>query len=127
MDKPAKTVIVLIMLSVLLSVGGQLFMKSGMNSIGKINLLQIIQPTTLFKLMLNPMIITGVGLYVMASVVWLVVLSKAELSYAYPMIGISYILTSTLAWVIFKENMTVFRFLGIVMILSGVYVISLKK
>lgn len=127
MDKSAKTVIVLIMLSVLLSVGGQLFMKSGMNSIGKINLLQIIQPTTLFKLMLNPMIITGVGLYVMASVVWLVVLSKAELSYAYPMIGISYILTSTLAWVIFKENMTVFRFLGIVMILSGVYVISLKK
>ncbi len=127
MDKSAKTVIVLIMLSVLLSVGGQLFMKSGMNSIGKINLLQIIQPTTLFKLMLNPMIITGVGLYVMASVVWLVVLSKAELSYAYPMIGISYILTSTLAWIIFKENMTVFRFLGIVMILSGVYVISLKK
>lgn len=127
MDKHAKTVLVLIMLSVILNVGGQLFMKSGMKSVGMINLSQIIKPPTLFNVIFNPMIIIGVGLYVLASIVWLVILSRAELSYAYPMIGISYILTATLAWLIFKENMTVFRFMGISLIISGVYLISLKK
>ena len=127
MDKSAKSVLVLILLSVILSVGGQLFMKSGMKVVGEISLSQIIQPPTLFKVIFNLFIIVGVGLYVLASVVWLVVLSRAELSYAYPMIGMSYIITSILAWIIFKENMTLFRFLGIGMIISGVYLISSKK
>ncbi len=127
MDKPAKAILILILLSVMLSVGGQLFMKNGMRIVGEISLSQIIRPPALFQVIFNPFIIVGVGLYVLASVVWLVVLSRAELSYAYPMIGISYIVTSLLAWMIFKENMTIFRFLGIAMIISGVYFISTKR
>lgn len=127
MDESTKKILVLIFLSVLLSAGGQLFMKNGMNAIGQISLIQMIVPPTLFQVILNPYIIAGVGLYVLASAVWLVVLSRAELSYAYPMIGMSYIITSVLAWVIFKENMTLLRFSGIILIISGVYLISLKK
>jgi len=127
MDESTKKILVLIFLSVMLSVGGQLLMKNGMKIVGQISLAQIIMPPTLFQVILNPYIIAGVGLYVFASVVWLVVLSRAELSYAYPMIGMSYIITSVLAWIIFKENMTALRFLGIISIISGVYLISLKK
>ena len=123
----SKTVFALILLSVVLSVVGQLSMKSGMQSIGKLELLQVLLTSKIVDIILNPLVILGLLSYSIAAVIWLAVLSKAELSYAYPMIAMGYIITSVVAWILFKENMTVLRFLGIVSIISGVYLISLKK
>lgn len=125
MADSTKRVFVLILLSVLLGAGGQLLMKSGMTSIGKIEVSQLLS-STLFQVVFNPMIIFGLSLYGIAAVIWLVVLSRAELSYAYPMVAMGYIITSVSAWILFNENMTLLRFLGITLIVSGVYLISLK-
>jgi len=125
MGKPGR-VLVLILISVMLSAGGQLSMKNGVSSLGKLGVSDIIAPAMMFKVISNPMIILGVFLYGVASIFWLAILSRAELSYAYPMIAISYVVTSVIAWVLFKENLTLIRFLGIIMIIAGVYVISLK-
>ena len=126
MGKPGR-VLVLILISVMLSAGGQLSMKSGVNSLEKLGVSDIIAPATMFKVISNPMIVLGVFLYGVASIFWLAILSRAELSYAYPMIAISYVVTSVIAWLLFKENLTLIRLLGISMIIGGVYVISLKR
>lgn len=97
---------------------GQLSMKSGVNSLEKFGVSDIIAPTAMFKVISNPMIALRVFLYGVASIFWLVILSKAELSYVYPMIAISYVVTSVIAWLLFKENLTLIRFLGISMIIS---------
>lgn len=125
MGKPGR-VLVLILISVMLSAGGQLAMKSGVISLEKLSVTNIIVPSTMLKLISNPLIILGVFLYGVASIFWLSILSRSELSYAYPMIAISYVVTSVIAWLLFKENLTLIRFLGISMIIAGVYVISLK-
>lgn len=127
MVSSTKMVFVLILLSVVLGASGQLVMKTGMMAIGKIEFLQLISTPTLFQVAFNPLIILGLCFYAVGVVVWLVVLSRSELSYAYPMIAMGYIITSALAWILFKENMTFLRFFGIVSIISGVYLISLKK
>lgn len=127
MEKSTKTVLVLILISVTLGVVGQLSMKSGMKSVGKIELSQMLFTSKLFQVILNPLVIFGMILYMSAAIVWLVVLSKAELSYAYPMFALGYVITSVIAWLLFKENMTLFRFFGILMIMSGVYLIALKR
>ena len=126
MTDSTKRVFLLILFSVILASAGQLLTKSGMTAVGKIELLQLLSPTS-SRVVLNPLIILGLSLYPIASLIWLVVLSRAELSYAYPLVGMGYIITSIIAWVLFKENMTLFRFLGITLIVAGVYLISLKK
>lgn len=126
MGKPGR-VLILILISVMLSATGQLSMKSGVNSLENFGVSDIIVPAAMFKVISTPMIALGVFLYGIASVFWLATLSRAELSYAYPMIAISYVVTSVIAWLLFKENLTLIRFLGISMIIGGVYVISLKR
>src|SRR6185312_4726058 len=42
---------------------------------------------------LNPGVIGGLALYGLGTVLWLAVLSKAELSQAYPFVGLSFVLT----------------------------------
>lgn len=123
----SKTVFALILFSVALSVAGQLTMKSGMQAVGKVELVQVFLTPKIFEVILNPLVIFGLLAYSVAAIIWLAVLSKAELSYAYPMIAMGYILTSVAAWVLFNESMTILRFMGITSIISGVYLISLKK
>jgi multidrug transporter EmrE-like cation transporter len=62
-------------------------------------------------------------LYVLATAIWLVVLSQEELSFAYPLVGIGYILVAILGKILFNENLTFFRIFGIILIVLGTYFI----
>ena len=118
-------VLILILTCVIIGVFGQLFMKRGMNSIGNIDLKELFSPR-IFSIVFQRYVFLGITLYILASIIWLDVLSKAELSFAYPLIGIGYIFTSILAWLFFGEKLTLIRVLGILLICSGVYLIVLK-
>jgi len=118
-------VLILILTCVIIGVFGQLFMKRGMNSIGNIDLKELFSPR-IFSIVFQRYVFLGITLYILASIIWLAVLSKAELSFAYPLIGIGYIFTSILAWLFFGEKLTLIRVLGILLICSGVYLIVLK-
>jgi len=118
-------ILILILICVIIGVFGQLFMKRGMNSIGNIDLNELFSPR-IFSIVFQRYVFLGIVLYILASIIWLAVLSKAELSFAYPLIGIGYIFTSVLAWLFFGEKLTLIRFLGILLICGGVYLIVLK-
>jgi len=118
-------VLILILTCVIIGVFGQLFMKKGMNSIGNIDLNELFSPR-IFSIVFQRYVFIGIVLYILASIIWLAVLSKAELSFAYPLIGLGYIFTSVLAWLFFGEKLTLIRFLGILLICGGVYLIVLK-
>ena len=80
----------------------------GMNSIGKLNLKDVFSPR-LFSIITQKHVFLGIVLYLFASVIWLVVLSKEEVSYAYPLIGIGYIFVAILSKIFFNENLTFFN------------------
>jgi len=104
---------------------GQLAMKKGMNTVGVVGLKNIFS-REVFSIVFQKYVFIGVVLYLLAALVWLAVLSQAELSFAYPLISIGYIITAILSWVLFKENLTMVRFFGILLICGGVYLIVLK-
>jgi drug/metabolite transporter (DMT)-like permease len=56
--------------------------------------------------------------------VWLIVLAKAEVSYAYPMISLAYVITALLAWHLFGESVTPTRLAGIFITCLGVFIIA---
>jgi drug/metabolite transporter (DMT)-like permease len=114
----------LILLDVLLNVAGQLSLKFGMSKIGNFALSAANLPPVFLKAAFNPYVILGLFCYGLGFLVWLIVLAKAEVSYAYPMISLGYVLTALLAWQLFGENVTFIRMAGILVTCLGVFIIA---
>jgi multidrug transporter EmrE-like cation transporter len=118
-------VLFLILICVGMGVIGQLSMKKGMNTIGNIVVKDVLS-TRIFEILLQKYVFIGMIFYVLASFLWLVILSQEELSFVYPLISIGYIITAILSKLFFNESLTLFRLLGILLIFGGVYLIVLK-
>lgn len=119
------SVLLLVLISIILGVFGQLSMKRGMNTVGPIGLKNVFS-TEIFSIIFQKFVFLGFMLYILSSMLWLVALSQEELSFIYPLISIGYILTAILSKFLFNESLTIFRFFGILLICGGVYLIVLK-
>ena len=73
---------------------------------------------------MNPYVMAGLTCYVVSVMVWLMVLSRVEVTFAYPLLSIGYIVTAFAGWVFFDENMNCLRWSGILVICLGVYLIT---
>lgn len=112
----------LIMTSVLLAAGGQLLLKKGMLEFGAINAKDIL--SQLFVVFKNPWVLSGLVAFVSSFLLWLVVLSKNDLSYAYPMVSVSYVVVLLGSRWIFQERLDVWKIVGVALICLGVALIA---
>ena len=78
----------------------------------------------IMELIFNPYILGGGGLYVVAIVLWLYILSKAELSKVYPIQSLCYVLGTMAGVFIFNEKFTTNKFLGLSFIILGAFFIA---
>ena len=115
-------IVLLILISVILGAFGQIFLKKGMKNVGEIEIKDLLS-SKFFNLIREKFLFLGIALYGLAAIVWLVILSKAELSFAYPLISIGYILVAVLSKIFLNESLTLVRFLGIILIFIGVFLI----
>ncbi len=114
----------LILLGVLLNAAAQLALKQGVRTVGHFDFrlasLWQVGPAVA----LNPFVLIGLACYVVSVVVWLLVLSRVEVSYAYPMLSVGYIVTAFAGRIFFNEAMGPLRWAGIVVICFGVWLIT---
>ena len=108
--------------SILLAVTGQLLMKKGMMLFGSFPATQLLQK--IIPMFLNPFVFFGFAAFGLSSIFWLVVLSRMQLSFVYPMVSVAYVLVALASLVFFKESVTLVRWLGIAVIIFGVFLIS---
>jgi len=120
----------MIVVCVLLGVCGQLLMKQGIsygpNASAKgdaVDDMGEIVPY-LRAVAMNPLVIGGFALYGLSSVLWLILLTRVELSWAYPMLAMGYIAVVFLSRIFFQEAVTMTRFAGTVVVAVGVWLIS---
>jgi drug/metabolite transporter (DMT)-like permease len=78
----------------------------------------------LLRLFGNPYILAGLAVYVCASVLWIYVLNKAELSFAYPIQSAAFIFALLIGVSFFKEQLTVWKIAGVLVICIGVFLIT---
>jgi drug/metabolite transporter (DMT)-like permease len=117
--------IALILFSVLCGIGGQLTLKSGMTAVGRIDAAALAEPlATFLRVVTNPLVIGGLGLYVLGAAAWLTVLSRVQLSLAYPLLALTYAVTPLLAWLLLGESVPSIRWLGVATICLGVFLVS---
>ncbi len=114
----------LILVDVALNVTGQLSLKSGMNQLGNFSLSLSTLPPVFLRAATNLNVLFGLFCYGLGFLVWLIVLSKAELSYAYPLISLGYVFTAILARLLFGEAVSVTRMVGILITCLGVFLIA---
>jgi len=62
--------------------------------------------------------------YALSIGIWLIVLGKTEVSLAYPLLSIGYIITAIIGYYILGENVNLTRIAGIALICFGIVVIS---
>ncbi len=116
----SSTVYLNLFISIIMGVSAQILMKYGMKSVGHINNLFSIKIIYMF---LNVFVLSGIISYLISMFFWINVLSKIDLSAAYPFVSIGIILTVLLAAVMLSEKITVQRWVGIFIIIIGVYII----
>lgn len=114
----------IILLSVLLNCAAQLCMKKGMMSVGEITGGMQGFLSMLPSMAANIYLWLSAGCYVISIALWLVVLSKVDVSYAYPFLSIGYVLSAVVGYFAFGEAVTPVRIIGIVVICAGVILIS---
>lgn len=107
-----------------LLLAGQLLWKKGLQLIPHAFQGSIVQ--TVLALGCSVYILTGVALYGAATVLWLYLLSKYDLSYIYPFTSLSFILAVSVSVFFLGETATWNRWLGVMVIGIGVYLVSLK-
>lgn len=115
---------VLIGLPIVLGISGQLLLKTGMIQIGKFSILNVNLVMQLLKAFLNPFVFSGFICYALASVVWIITLSRVPLSFAYPMLSINYVGILFASNFIFHEHVSPYRWLGVAIICFGVMLIG---
>jgi multidrug transporter EmrE-like cation transporter len=116
-------IFLLILFGVLLNTAAQLLLKLGMIQIGQFEFSMANIVPIGFKVAGNPPIMTGLCLYVFSVGIWLLVLSRVQVSFAYPMLSIGYVVNALAAYYLFGEPLTSLRILGIFIIIAGVYLV----
>jgi multidrug transporter EmrE-like cation transporter len=114
--------ILLIILSVALSTGGQTALKFGLDRLTPQQKETV--PGFIASVAVNPLVILGLALFVGSVLVWMRVLADNELSWAYPLLGLSYIMVALSGWLVFGDKMSVMRVSGIAAVVIGAILIG---
>lgn len=114
----------LILTGVLLNAGAQLLLKAGVGPLGSITVTWATLLPTVMQVLSQWPILAGLACYVLSVGVWIVGLSRVDVSMAYPMLSMGYVVNAVAAWWLFGEALGPMRCAGMAVILIGVLLIS---
>ena len=120
--------IALLLVSVVFATAGQLTLKGAMEAIGRIGTAQVSDAgQTIARAVKEPLLWIGLLLFGISALFWLVVLSRVDLSLAYPFVGVSYIVVVALARFMFHEQVPTLRWIGVSIIALGIALIGISS
>jgi drug/metabolite transporter (DMT)-like permease len=117
-EQPRLLAFCLIVVAVCLSATGELLLKKGMSALGGIEytLTGLVRTFTAWPILL------GFGLLFVGALIWLKVLSLADLSWAYPLLALGYPLVVIGSFLFLGETVNLQRLGGAAIIVVGVFV-----
>ncbi|MFZ1947773.1 MAG: multidrug resistance protein [bacterium] len=120
----------LIVFSVVLGVAGQFALKYGVEAASSQPSSRITESldaksmiTFFHSAATNKFVILGFALYLVSALSWLIILSRVDLSFAYPLISIGYILIMVLSKYIYNEPLTPLKIAGTLLVCAGVFLL----
>lgn len=112
-----------IALSIVSSVIAQTVFKLGLSTPGETQ-----SPTSILSLLTiilrSPLVLTGLFLYGVGALAWINVLSRVQLSYAYPFLALNFLLITLTATVVLGESISWMRWAGVLVICVGILIVA---
>lgn len=121
---PKAISIAMILFTVTTNAMAQIMLKYGMGSFGDLTARASSPLATAVSVLFNPWVFAGLSVFVISMASHLVVLSRVELSFAYPFLSIAYILVAAFAFFIFGEGIGLVRLLGYALICGGTILVA---
>lgn len=113
--------LVLLLVAILLGATGQIALKTGLNLLGEKP-----SPLVVLRSILTPYVFLGFVCYGLSSLLYLIAISRLDLTYAYPMVALSYVIVTFLSWRYLGETVPALRVGGLAIICVGVLVVALS-
>ena len=117
----------LIIISVLLAATAQIMLKHGMTQVTNHGAapLDLGRPVAAARRVgTNLSVWLGLLTFVLSAAVWIVVLSKVSLSFAYPFVSLTYIVILLFDGLILHETVSGLRWAGVAFIVAGILLVS---
>ena len=114
----------LVISGVLLNTVAQFLLKAGAAAFSRIRATDTGWIEIFFTMAFNPWILGGLTLYVASFAIWIAVLAKMQVSLAYPLLSIGYVISIFAAYFIFGEPISMNKLIGVGLIIAGVTVLS---
>ena len=110
---------------VLLNAVAQVLLKAGTNALGgAIHLTVSNAFETFIRVASQLPILAGLACYALSLVVWIMGLSRTDVTIAYPMLSLGYVVAALGAWMFLGETVSPQRLLGIGVIMVGVALLA---
>ena len=115
----------LILISVFLSAVGQVILKIGVEDVGLARLsANESLSNAIIAALINPWVLLGLLTYGSAAVVWLFVLARSDVTFAYPFLGLAFVITIGLGIVVLDEHVTLLRTVGTLLVVAGLALVA---
>ena len=110
--------------SIFCAVTGQLLLKTTVNRLEGVDFTKGSVVTNFIRLVTSPLFILAMSVYAFSMILYLMAISTIEISMAYPMVALNYAIILICSRLFFKENVTVVRWMGVLLIIRGVILVS---
>lgn len=114
----------LIGLSVTVSVVGQTIIKLGVRHPESVGLAMTGPVAVALLILRSPLVMLGLLMYGVGAFAWIIVLSRLDLSYAYPFLALNFVLVAIVSRLVLAEAIPGLRWLGIGFICVGILLVA---
>lgn len=121
-----RALLALILFSVTCSSLAQLLLKAGMarSAAAGASAADVGWQDTLAYALTSPIVLGGLALYAFGALIWLLVLARADVSFAYPFVGLGFILTLLFGRFVLGEPVSLGRVMGTLLVTAGVVLVA---
>jgi drug/metabolite transporter (DMT)-like permease len=126
-EKKRRTVVIIVFIltSVAMAAVGQLVLKFGVDQVVKNGGVVLREPvSTVARVARTPAVWGGLALFGLSASMWIVVLSRTSLSFAYPFASLTYVLILLFDRLVLNEPVSGLRYGGVALIIAGLVLIS---
>jgi drug/metabolite transporter (DMT)-like permease len=114
----------MILVSVALASLAQLTLKAGMNQVTEASGAVTVSTGSIKEIVTTPLVIGGLAIFALSAAVWILVLSRTSLSFAYPFAALTYLIILIVDRFVLHETIPPVRWVGVGLIMAGIVLVS---
>jgi len=110
--------------SIFCAVTGQLLLKTTVLRLDGVDFMKGPFAATFVKLITSPLFLFAMFIYATSMILYLMAISTIDISMGFPMVSLNYAIILVCSKMFFKENVTPLRWMGVLLIITGVVLVS---